>query len=142
MSLAKSAVIINLTGVAFLFVYLFSVIHGDLDNTPLTDILASILNFDRPLDKVENTVKAAGLFDINEPNLKKALLLLAIILSICAGILSLLSALRNEDSLGYSIAIFLSSSILFTIQPIISGIFLVTTVFIIMNHRRWKMTRN
>ena len=93
-----------------------------------------------PGDNALREFKAAGTFEINEPSLRLLLSVVVISAAISAGVLAVMAAKIEQNSLWYAMGIFASMAALTELSFLIAGIYALVFGFAVMWRRQWKMT--
>ena len=143
MHLGKTATILSIIG--FIGILAVSISHNHDPSGPtglFVDLIAHLFISEKPLPEMENSIKAISAFDIYESNIRNIITYISIPLIFIAGVLSILSAFRNESSLWYSISIFIICFALMEINYILAGSFTLVCMLVIMNRRKWKLIRS
>ena len=144
MHLGKIATFLGIFSFICILIVKYSQAMGGEINGPLVNLISSFLSSINEVQKPEKTymeIKPLGFFDFFEDNLRFFLKGFAIVLATFSGIVAILASRRENNSLWYSAAISISCATLIEFSYIGAGIFALTCLVIIMNFRKWKLSK-
>lgn len=140
MKLGKVSAALGIIAVICVSLGAFSVTRDDGVTGPITYVIEELISYDSGDEHQLPELTQSGFSDINEPNIRFLLKVLAIVLSLLAGILAIIAARNEQNSLWYSIGVFASLSAITEINYLVAGIYAGVFIFLVLRSRKWKMT--
>jgi hypothetical protein len=105
---------------------------------PIVKLVSVLIG--EPSSIAEPEFKKANVIEVNESGLRMLLGILAVCASIASGILAILAAKNESNSLWYALGVFASIAALTELNYVLAGVFGIIIGVSIMWRRQWKMT--